>query len=161
MFGQIRIEFIFGVILFTVIIFFIVTQTNILFSSLLVDSKSDTLKAEASNVIQILVEDRGDPPNWDTIAQSNPNGINRVGLANSPYNLSKSKVTALGLNCSGSTPYKNLLWNFKLKAYRIRVFNSTQQILFCGLNPSEPGTVTETRYVYIDKEYGKLVLELW
>jgi hypothetical protein len=161
MLGQIRIEFIFSVIVFTVIIFFIITQTNTLFSSLLVDSKSDTLKTKASNVIQILVEDKGDPPNWDTIAQTNPNGVKRVGLAYNPYNLSKTKILNLSYNCSGSDPYKNILWNFNLNAYKIRIFNSTHQILSCGLRTSEPGAVMETRYVFIDGGYGKLILELW
>jgi len=161
MLGQIRIEFIFSVIVFTVIIFFIITQTNTLFSSLLVDSKSDALKTKASNVIQILVEDKGDPPNWDTIARTNPNGVKRVGLAYNPYNLSKTKVLNLSYNCSGSDPYKNILWNFNLNAYKIRIFNSTHQILSCGLQTSEPGAVMETKYVFIDGGYGKLILELW
>jgi hypothetical protein len=161
MLGQMRIEFIFSVIVFTVIIFFIVTQTNTLFSSLLVDSKSDALKAKASNVIQILVEDMGDPPNWDTIAQANPNGVKRVGLAYNTYNLSKAKILNLSYNCSGSDPYKNILWNFNLSAYKIRIFNSTHQILSCGLQTSEPGAVTEIRYVYVDRGYGRLILELW
>jgi len=161
MLGQIRIEFIFSVIVFTVIIFYIITQTNTLFSSLLVDSKSDALKAKASNVIQILVEDKGDPPDWDTIAQTNPNGVKRVGLAYSPYNLSKAKIMNLSYNCSGSDPYKNILWNFNLSAYKIRIFNSTHQILSCGLQTSEPGAVMETRYIFIDGGYGKLILEMW
>jgi hypothetical protein len=67
----------------------------------------------------------------------------------------------LSYNCSGSDPYKNILWNFNLSAYKIRIFNSTSQILSCGLLTSEPGAVTETRYVYIDGGYGKLILEMW
>jgi len=161
MLGQIRIEFIFSVIVFTVLIFFILSQTNTLFSSLLIDSKSDALKAKASNVIQILVEDEGDPPNWDMIAQTNPNGVKRIGLAYNPYNLSKTKILNLSFNCSGSDPYKNILWNFNLNAYKIRIFNSTHQILSCGLGTSEPGAVMETRYVFVDGGYGKLILEMW
>ena len=161
MLGQMKIEFIFSIIVFTVIILFIVTQTNTLFSSLYIDSKSDALKAKASNVIQILVEDRGDPPNWDTIAEANPNGIKRVGLANSPYNLSKTKILNLSYNCSGSDIYANILWNFNLSAYKITAFNSTHQILSCGFRSSQVGAVTETRYIYVDGEYGRLILEMW
>ena len=47
MLGQIRAEFIFGLILFIMIIVFIVSQTNVLFSSLITDSKADRLKAKA------------------------------------------------------------------------------------------------------------------
>jgi hypothetical protein len=158
MLGQIRIEFIFGIILFALIMFFIVTQTNTLFSSLLTDSKSDAVKAEALNAIKILVEDKGDPEAWD----SNPGSAKRVGLAyNQPYNISKNKVQVLNSNCTSSDLYKNLLWNFNLKAYRLKVFNSTHQILFCGFDSLESVTVMETRYIFIDKGFGRITLELW
>jgi hypothetical protein len=164
MFGQIRIEFIFGVVIFSVIIFYIVTQTNTMFSSLLVDSKSDALKAKAANVIKILVEDSGDPSNWDSLPVGS---VRRVGLAykaalNQPYNISKSKVVALDANCSGTADfYRNMLWNFDLRAYRLTVYNSTHQILLCGYGSIEQASVTETRYVFIDSGYGRVVLELW
>ena len=160
MFGQIRVEFIFGIIIFALIMFFIVTQTNTLFSSLLSDSRADALKAKASNAIRILVEDKGYPENWDT----QPGSTKRVGLVyNQPYNLSKYKILNLSYNCSSTADiYKNLLWNFDLKAYRLKVYNSTHQIiLFCGFDSLEPVTVMETRYVFIDNEYGKVTLELW
>lgn len=63
--GQIRVEFILGIVIFIIVIFLVVTQTNTLYSSLLSDSRKDALKAKAINVIDILVEDTGDPPNWD------------------------------------------------------------------------------------------------
>ena len=83
--GQIRVEFIFGIVIFIIIIFLVVTQTNTLYSSLLGDSRKDALKAKAINVVDILVEDTGDPPNWDTMAQSNPGSVSRVGLAYQSY----------------------------------------------------------------------------
>lgn len=158
MLGQIRVEFVVSIIIFALVIFFIVTQTNILFSSLLTDSKSDTLKAKASNVIKILIEDKGDPKDWN----NNPGSTKRVGLAdNQPYNLSYNKISNLSYNCSNSDVYKNLLWNFGLKAYRLRVYNSTNQMLFCGFNSLEPPLVTETKYIYIENEIGNITLELW
>lgn len=154
--GQIKIDFVFGVIVFSVIIFFIVSQTNTLFSSLLTDSKSDALKARATSAIDILVEDPGDPANWDSAG-----GVKRIGLASSPYVLSRAKVLNLSYNCSNSDLYKNLLWNFDMKAYRLRIYNSTKQIMLCGFDSLEAPTVTETRYVMIDNEYGRVVLDLW
>ncbi|MFH1229423.1 MAG: hypothetical protein V1678_03300 [Candidatus Aenigmatarchaeota archaeon] len=163
MLGQMRIEFIFGIVIFCVIIFYVVTQTNILFSSLVTDSKSDALKAKASEAIKILVEDPGDPLGWDMMPVGS---VKRVGLAYSvvsvqPYNLSKSKVLALNANCSGSDMLKNMLWNYELNAYRLRIFNSTHEILSCGFRNPSSATVTETRYVFIDNGYGSVVLELW
>jgi len=154
MFGQIRIEFVFGIIIFALIIFFIITQTNTLFSSLLTDSRTDAVKAKASNAIKILVEDNGDPPNWETLPDAS---VKRIGLAyNQPYNISKNKVIRLSTlnNCT-------LLNNFDLKAYRLKVYNSTQQILFCGFDSLEPVTVMETRYIFVDGDFGNVTLELW
>jgi len=158
MLGQIRVEFIFGIIIFALVMFFIVTQTNTLFSSLLTDSRSDALKAKALDAIKILVEDKGDPPSWNDI----PSSTKRVGLAEQPYFLSKSKVLTLNSNCTITADiYKNLLWNFDLKAYRLKVYNSTHQLLFCGYDSLEPVNVMETRYVYIDGGYGRITLEMW
>lgn len=164
MIGQIRVEFIFGLIVFALIMFFIVTQTNVLFSSLITDSKSDSLKANAVNAIKMLVEDKGNPENWDIeTTNGHPENVKRVGLTyNQPYNLSKNKVLNLSKNCSGTPDYyKNLLWNFNLNAYRLEIYNSTNQILLCGTNDTEPAAVIETRYVFIDNDFGNITLKLW
>jgi len=160
MLGQIRVEFIFGIIIFAILITFIITQTNTLFSSLLTDSRSDNLKAKAANAIKILVEDKGDPQNWDAMPVSD---VKRTGLVyNQPYNLSKNKILNLSYNCSNTADlYGNLLWNFNLKAYRLKVFNSTDQILFCGFDSLEPPLVIETRYIFVDNDFGKITLEMW
>ena len=160
MFGQIRVEFVFGVLLFALIMFFIITQTNVLFSSLLTDSRTDAIKAKALSAIKILVEDKGDPTDWDT---QPPASVKRVGLSyNQPYNLSKNKVLTLNTNCTNTVDlYKNLLWNFDLKAYRLKIYNSTHEILFCGFDSLEPVIAIETRYVFIDGDFGKVTLEMW
>ena len=94
MLGQIRIEFIAGILIFTIIIVFIVNQTNITFSNLLTDSRTDILKSKALNTITILVEDTGEPPDWD------PLNVERVGLAVKPYSLSINKINDLSADCS-------------------------------------------------------------
>jgi hypothetical protein len=163
MYGQIKVEFIFGIVIFAMVIFFIVTQTNTLFSSLITDAKSDSLKAKASNAIEILVGDQGDPPNWETIAQANPGNVKRVGLAyNQPYNLSRNKISSLSQNCTGTSDYyKNLLSNFNLNAYTLKIYDSTGQILICGIESTEPPAVIETRYVIIGNDFGNVTLKLW
>lgn len=163
MFGQIKVEFIFGLIVFALVIFFIVTQTNITFSSLLSDSRADALKAKAANVIKILVEDEGDPVDWDSeVDGGHPENVKRVGLADNPYTLDKNKVLSLNQNCSGTADiYKNLLGNFNLNAYRLKIYNSTNQVLFCGFDSLEPPAVIEIRYIFIDNDFGNITLELW
>jgi len=110
MFGQIRIEFIVGILIFAIIVIFIVSQTNITLSTLLTDSRADILKAKALNAITILVEDRGEPPSW------NPSNVIRVGLAYKPYSLSINKIDDLKSDC-------DLLDNFTLSSYRLKIYN--------------------------------------
>jgi hypothetical protein len=153
--GQMRIEFIVSLVLFVLIIVYIVSQTNSLFSSLLTDSRIDNLKAKSFNVMKVLVEDVGNPQDWQTVSDSS---IKRIGLVNNyqPYNLSKAKINRLasGNNCSH-------LEKFDLKAYRLKIYNSTHRILFCGFDSLEPPTATEIKYVFIDGGFGNISLELW
>jgi hypothetical protein len=148
MLGQIRIEFIAGILIFAIIIVFIVNQTNITFSNLLADSMADILKSKALNSITILVEDTGEPSDW------NPSNVERVGLAYEPYMLSINKINNLVSDCS-------LLDNFVLKSYRLKIYNSTNLLLFCGIDASEPPAAYEIKYVEIEGDYGNVTLELW
>lgn len=148
MLGQIRIEFIAGILIFSLILVFVVTQTNITFSSLLTDSRADILKAKSLNAITILVEDTGDPPNWT------PLNMRRLGLAYEPYSLSIDKINNLNSNC-------DLLDYFDLRNYRLRIYNSTNLVLFCGYDVLEPPIAFELKYVEVEGDYGNISLELW
>jgi hypothetical protein len=151
MIGQMRIEFVAGIIIFAVVLVFIVNQTNVTFSSLLTDSKTDISKAQNLNSITILIEDKGDPTNWETLA---PENVKRVGLATAPYNLSMNKIDRLMSNC-------DLLNNFYLNQYRLKIYNSTHMLLFCGNDVLNPPASIEIRYVKIGNDYGNISLELW
>jgi len=153
MLGQLRVEFIFGLMLFILLIFFIITQINVLFTSLVTDSKADKLKSKSINAVKILVEDKGYPQNWWNVPDAN---IKRVGLAGQPYNLSINKINRLASpnNCT-------LLDNFNLRAYRLKISNSTHQLLMCGIDSLEPATVIEVKKVYINGDMGTVSLELW
>lgn len=156
--GQVRIEFIFGLMLFILLILFIISQTNVLFSSLITDSKSDKLKAKAVNSVKILVEDKGDPENWQILA---PGSIRRIGLVNDiPYNLSMQKINRLKGWCALAT-IPTVLENFELKAYRLKISNSTHQLLMCGFDSLEPATAIEVKKVHINGDIGTVSLELW
>lgn len=65
MLGQIRIEFIFAVVIFGLIILFIASQINTMLTITLTTSKSDDLRAKATGVMTVLIEDGGEPEDWD------------------------------------------------------------------------------------------------
>lgn len=151
--GQFRLDFIFGVVVFAVVIFFIASQVNNAFLTTATDSRIDSLKARAIETINFLAEDSGDPANWETDISN----VKRIGLAyqDTPYELSKSKIDALKTdNCS-------LLERLNLGGYRLTIFNSTSQLLFCGFVGVSTVQVKVTRAVYIDNDFGNITLELW
>jgi hypothetical protein len=147
--GQIRVEFIFGVVAFAVIIFFIFSQLNIIFTAVVSDSKIDSLKSEGIGVINSLTQNKGDPEDWE----SQPT-VNRIGLAIEPYKLSLEKINKLKSNC-------DLLDIFELDGYQLEIYNSDEQILFCGFPGKPKLTIFVSRSVFIEGEHGNISLELW
>ena len=107
--GQVRIEFIIGIVIFAAIIFFLSSQITILFSTVVQDANRESLKGKAITALTVLLEDEGDPVNWE----SQPTGnIIRVGLADEPYKLNNNKLTRLRNECS-------LLERYELGKYRL------------------------------------------
>jgi len=151
MLGQIRVEFIFGVAVFAILIFFITAQTNIFYSSVFTDSKTDALRARAIGIMRSLTETPGDPKDWQFLFDVNI--TKRVGLAESSLKLEPSKLNVLDRNCH--------LFDIYDVTYRIRAYNSTHRLLSCGLNRPQPPTVIITRYVLIGNDMGNITLELY
>lgn len=150
--GQIKFEFIFGVLFFAVILFFLASQLITVITVAIQDSKIDSMKAEANIILTILVEDAGEPKDWES-GYGYP-AIKRVGLASAPYNLSKNKIKVLGLNC-------NLLEKTGLLGYRLVIRSESDTLLFCGYTSINPLTIIVQKPVMIEKEFGNISLEIW
>lgn len=151
MIGQIRVEFIFAVVIFGLIIFFVASQINTMLMITLTTSKSDDLRAKGISVMTALVEDRGEPEDW----YDSPENAKRIGLVDRlPYSLSTIKITKLNEDCT-------LLDYFDLKGYRLKIYQEEQQVLFCGYESLAPPTTIITKNVFIDSTTGNISLELW
>ena len=155
--GQVRIEFIIGIVIFAAIIFFLSSQITILFSTVVQDANRESLKGKAITALTVLLEDEGDPVNWE----SQPTGnIIRVGLADEPYKLNNNKLTRLRNECS-------LLERYELGKYRL-IFESyvitripMSPIQLCGSENIGAPIVSVARNVYINGIYTKATLELY
>ena len=144
-------EFLFAVIIFAVIIFFIATQLNVLFSTSAGESGIDNLKAHGINVLNVLLEDKGNPENWEL----DPSRTIRVGLASDPYKLTMTKIIALSNNC-------DLLERFDLNGYSLEIFDENKNpLLFCGFRGVPPITVSISKSALIENELGEVRLVLW
>jgi len=80
--------------------------------------------------------------------------VKTVGLADQPNALSADKIAVLNGNC-------DLLLNFGLSTYRLRIYNSTNLLLFCGTESLSPAKITVSKYVRIGNSLGNITLELW
>jgi len=80
--------------------------------------------------------------------------IKTVGLADQPDVLSVDKIAALNGNC-------DLLLNFGLNTYRLRIYNSTNLLLYCGTESLRPAKITVSKYVKIGNSLGNITLEVW
>lgn len=148
--GQIKVDFIFALIFFTVMIFYIGIQVNNAMTSSLTDSKLDTAKSESDSILGVLVSTRGSPDNWETLQE---NHINRIGLATTPYNISMSKLNALKTNC-------NFMNKFGSINYRFSITSENIILLSCGYGGPRITSKSELP-VFVNGKYGKAALEMW
>lgn len=153
MLGQLKIEFIFSVVVFALVLFFVVSQINTLFTAIIADSEADISKSVVMNAMTVLLEDPGDPQDWETIAQSNPEDVKRVGLAIEPYVLSRQKIFELNRSCG-------LLHNYSLVDYTLYIFNSTDRMLTCGYETPSAPMATITKYALVDNEVVNVTLQV-
>lgn len=148
--GQIKIDFIFALIFFTVMIFYIGIQVNNAMVSSMADSKFDTVKSETDSILNILASTQGSPANWESLQESQ---IDRIGLATIPYNISLSKLNALKSNC-------NLMGKFGSINYRFSITSAGAILLSCGFGGPRITSRSELS-VLVNGKYGKAVLEMW
>jgi len=140
--GQIKVEFVLAVVVFAFVTLVVMTQLNSTFNIIASDSKTDTVRTKANDLINLLVED----PQWMSAGQ--------------PYNLSKSKISVIDLNrdatgqCSSFIP-------MRLGGYRLTVANSTHTLLRCGAAGVGSGAVSIARAVWIENDYGIITVEMW
>jgi hypothetical protein len=150
MLGQTKFEFIFAVVIFAIIIFFAVSQINVLFTAIITDSTTDIAKTISTPVINLLLKDGGEPPDWE----SDPSNAKWVGLATDPFILSKQKVDELHNNCT-------LLNVYNLGEYSLVIHNKTHRILFCGYESLEIPKSIIIKYIFVDNDVGNVTLKVW
>jgi hypothetical protein len=149
--GQIKLEFIFGVVFFSAIVVFAAAQISTALGTTASESRLDSLKANAISSMELLARDQGLPANWE----SNPGQAKRIGLSTGePYVLSQPKIAALAASCS-------LLNSLGFGNYRLNIYNTTQAVLSCGTAGIPQQSVVVSRNVIISGQHGNMTLELW
>jgi len=135
--GQlVKIEFVFGVVIFALIIFFIGSQVNTNVSSVTSDSKYDELRAEAINNLNFIISD--------------------LSYDNEPYVLQDSKIdTANQKDAEGRCPYFE---NLGMIGYRIVINDPSGELLRCGGVSYSYYTITKN--IFIENRNGTITYEV-
>lgn len=154
--SQAKIEFLVTTFIFLVFIVFSSKFFSDNVTKIVYDLKMERIKAQAENVIEILVYEKGIPENW--YLNPDPNSISRIGLAsNKPYVLSEEKIQVLNNNCG---LFKE---SFNIPNYRLIIIDDQGNILLnCGIK-SNIGAHFE-RYVLINStvlKKGRVILDIW
>ncbi len=144
-----KFEFIFAFFFFIILIFFVGFNINTTISTVISDSGIDSLKSQAITIIEVLTKSGGEPEDWEL----SPGSTIKPGLAYSPYSLSMQKISALNSNC-------DLIKLLGIEDYKLVIEKGGAELLSCG--SEEPkAKVRIERAVFIEDDYGKIVLELW
>ncbi len=148
--SQGKIEFLLSVFIFGILILSIGKYISENTTSVFSDIYSQTSKIKGEKIVDILVNEKGIPPDWE----KSPNNLKRLGLAFSPYNLSLDKVNALKNDCSLFEK------SFNITGYRLLLIGESGNIFFeCGGVGNLK--IYLERTVKINSEMGKLILEIW
>lgn len=124
--GQLTIEYLisFGIFIGVIIYVYLLYTRNI--PNFLEEIKKENIRAEAYQLSELLVNDIGEPPNWNTLSDEN---IKRIGLADQNRNqtnfISKQKITGFDIKCDSD--FSNIQkWVGLNKSFSVLIFNINQ-----------------------------------
>ena len=148
--GVIKVEFILGVVIFAILIFYIAFQINTSFVGINIDTNLDMLKSESYSVLTILSTDETE------------------GLAYSKNVLSFDKIKQWDDNRGSNNNCINLD-EFNLGGYRLNIYHEdyNEPILFCGYIGLSTLRTNVIKHVKIYDEStntirnGNMTMEMW
>ncbi|MEM5771942.1 MAG: hypothetical protein QXF15_02305 [Candidatus Aenigmatarchaeota archaeon] len=136
--GQLRVEFVFSIVIFAAFLLIILNFTNTSFSDVINSVKPDIVKIKAETTLIFLTEDKN-------------------GFALQPFILNKTKIIKYSENCTNVT---NLI---KINTYKLIISNTTSILLECGAYGTPIVSLKRNISLIYDNniEKGNLILEIW
>lgn len=164
--AQLSIEYVVSLSLFILFVSYLFFNILNILPLYLNEIRNERIKSEAYQISEILVNDPGEPSDWETKEDWE---IKRIGLSNENYNktnlLSVSKINRLKNECEND--YDKIL-DWLDTDYQISITMSSKngagfETFHCG--PSEVTirtiNVSVRRYFAFEEGYGELVLQVW
>lgn len=163
--AQLSIEYFVSLVLFVMFVAYLIFQLMTFTPQYLNEIKTESLRSEAYQISELLINDPGEPANWQTAADSS---IRRIGLLDDSRNktnlLSQNKVDALRSKCSNYDNVKK--WIDTENQFSLLIVDKTGivQTVDCGptVVTMRITNVTIRRTVAFNSGgYGELILNLW
>jgi hypothetical protein len=164
--GQFTWDYVVSIITFITLVSYISLQIIGNIPNMLNAIRNEFLRSEAYQLSELLINDPGQPPNW------NSTNVERIGLSNESLNItnyiSASKISHLRTICNNN--YGNLvkLLGIDVSKYNISItiFDKTNDQLLVNCMPQivilRAINVTIKRYAAIDNgNYAEIILQAW
>jgi hypothetical protein len=171
------VDFYVALVVFIVIVVYFLFQISTIVPTFINQIEEQRMMSEAYQVSEILLNDIGQPKNWDTL----PIGqISRFGMsdhnANKTNLIAISKANSLNFLCLGEQGYKDVKHRMGMREFNFSVFVTNRQtgsIEVTCFNPSEIEvstglpkrkgfTATANRILaFNDGTYGDMKVQVW
>lgn len=153
--------------IFLLFTLYIIFQVNTIIPTYIHEINSQRLKSEAYQLSEILIDDLGEPVNWENLPIEN---VKRIGLSNESENktnfLSMDKINKLNSICSNNG-YDTLVTKLGISDYQV-AFNLTnvssgENLISCRPTQiiSRGFKIKTTRIAAAADTVVKLTLEVW
>lgn len=165
--AQFSLEYYVSLLTFVIFVTYLLFQIQILTPAHLREIRMQTLRLEAFQVSELLLNDGGEPNDWHLQSDAN---IKRIGLSSSSSQnlLSVAKVAALDSKCKNSGFISLYNWLGMQNQFHLTARDTTGTLVDTEKNcppSSEVGTqavVVTTRVVTFDSgKTGNLTLTVW
>lgn len=168
--GQFSIDFYISFIFFIMFVIYLFFQISKIIPNYLNEVNVQTLRSEAYQISELLINDLGEPKDWNILPEDQRNKIKRIGLLDETQNktnlISQTKATALNTICNSADGYEmiksKIATDYQFSLILInRVNNETLINCFVSGAMTKPIRVDMRRIVAFDNSYGELILQMW
>jgi hypothetical protein len=171
--GQINVEYIISITIFITIALYFAVQVMQRTPAYIRASRNEYLQSEVYQISELIINNAGEPSNWETLWQASPQSVLRFGLSSGQKVnlLSTGKIQMLGTACSSAPNYYDNVRSrlgIDPQDYQISLFikDAVNGATLLDCMPtsiiSRQSVVTFRRMVALSNgNYGELTIQAW
>jgi hypothetical protein len=159
--GQFSVEYFVVLVLFLVFSLYFAFQLIEYYPEYMKNVKEEILRSDAYRLSEMLINDDGNPKDWDVTGSPTRIGLS-YEMENKSNLVSMAKVVEMDALCTADYSNVKSLMGSEHDFYMVLEEVGEPLMIQCGPVPSDENIVIITRVVAFDNgNYGKLTLEMW